>query len=98
MARVELSPHPQEDFDRILEHLQWHEVADRAVRIEELIRGISALEYNPLIGRPARNDLRELVMRRGSHVYVALYRYIQEIDTVFGLAIRSQRQAGYQRT
>jgi len=98
MAHVELSRHLQEDFDRIVEHWQRHEMADRAVRMEEIIQGISALEYNPLIGRPARNDLRELVMGRGSHGYVALYRYIQEIDTVFVLAIRSQREAGYQRT
>jgi hypothetical protein len=27
-----------------------------------------------------------------------LYRYIEQIDTVFVLAIRSQREAGYGRT
>jgi toxin ParE1/3/4 len=29
--------------------------------------------------------------------YVALYRYASEIDTVFILALRSQREAGYKR-
>jgi hypothetical protein len=38
---------------------------------------------------------RELVIGRRSHGYVALYRYVAEIDTVFILAIRSQRDAGY---
>ena len=40
---------------------------------------------------------RELVIGRGAHGYVGLYRYIPEIDTVFLLAIRSQREAGYLR-
>jgi toxin ParE1/3/4 len=34
---------------------------------------------------------------RGSRGYVALYRYVPEVDTVFLLAIRSQREAGYAR-
>jgi hypothetical protein len=29
--------------------------------------------------------------------YVALYRYVEQADTVFVLAIRSQREAGYGR-
>jgi len=29
---------------------------------------------------------------------MALYQYVDEIDTVFVLAIRSQREAGYART
>ncbi|MBA3904269.1 MAG: type II toxin-antitoxin system RelE/ParE family toxin, partial [Rhodocyclaceae bacterium] len=33
-----------------------------------------------------------------SRGYVALYRYVAEIDTVFVLALRSQREAGYTRT
>jgi hypothetical protein len=40
---------------------------------------------------------RELVIGRHSHGYVALYRYVVEIDTVFVLALRSQREAGYAR-
>ena len=38
---------------------------------------------------------RELVIGRRAHGYVALYRYVSEVDTVFVLAIRSQREAGY---
>ena len=32
---------------------------------------------------------------RGSRGYVALYRYVVELDIVFVLALRSQREAGY---
>ena len=50
-----------------------------------------------MIGRPARRELRELVIGRRSRGYVALYRYVAEMDTVFVLAIRGQREAGYSR-
>ena len=38
--------------------------------------------------------MNELVIGRRTHVYIALYRYVAEIDTVFVLAIRNQREAG----
>jgi toxin ParE1/3/4 len=41
--------------------------------------------------------MNALVIGRGTHGYVALYRYVAVIDTVFVLAIRSQREAGYVR-
>ena len=53
------------------------------------------LETNPLIGRPSEGGKRELVIGRGSRGYVALYRYVREIDTVIVLAIRGQKEAGY---
>lgn len=41
--------------------------------------------------------MNELVIGRDSHGYVALYCYVAAIDTVFVLAIRSQREAGHAR-
>lgn len=90
MTRIELAL-----FDRFLDHLQQYEVPDRRARVGEIIQALSVLEYNPLLGRPARDEMRELVIGRQSRGYVALYRYITEIDTVFVLAIRNQREAGY---
>ena len=98
MSRIEFAPEVSEDFDRILEHLARYEVGDAPARIEQIVQAISVLELNPLVGRPAQTDLRELVIGRQSKGYVALYRYIPEIDTVFVLAIRSQREAGYRKT
>ncbi len=95
MPRIELAPEVGEDFDRILDHLALYQVADTALRIREIIEALNVLEHNPLIGRPVSNDKRELVIGRRSHGYVALYRYLAEMDTVFVLAIRSQREAGY---
>jgi toxin ParE1/3/4 len=98
MSRVELAPEIAEDFDRILDHLLWHEAADVGSRMEDILRAIDVLERNPLIGRPVRGGLRELVIGRRTRGYVALYRYVAEFDTVFVLAIRGQKEAGYART
>jgi plasmid stabilization system protein ParE len=98
VARVELAPEIGDDLDRILEHVFEHQVADAHSRIEDIIRAIDVLERNPLIGRPVRADLRELVIGRHARGYVALYRYVAELDTVFVLAIRGQKEAGYTRT
>jgi plasmid stabilization system protein ParE len=97
MSVIEIAPEVREDFDRILEHLDHYDAAEPAARIDEIVNAVSVLERNPLIGRPVQNDLRELVIGRGSRGYIALYRYLSEIDTVFLLAIRSQREAGYLR-
>ena len=94
MSRVELAPEVGDDIDRILVHLVEHQVADAAARIDDIIRAIDVLERNPLIGRPVRADLKELVIGRGAQGYVALYRYVPELDTAFVLAIRGQKEAG----
>lgn len=97
MPRIELAPEVGEDIERILAHLAEYEVEDTASRIRDTIEAVSVLEHNPLIGRPATNGKRELVIGRSTRGYVALYRYVPEIDTVFVLALKSQREAGYAR-
>jgi len=97
MSQIELAPEVADDFERIREHLVRHAAPHVTARIRQIVSAISVLEQNPLIGRPVRNACRELVIGRDSHGYVALYRYVEAIDTVFVLAIRSQREAGYTR-
>ena len=46
-----------------------------------------------MMGHPANKDKGERVIGRRSHGYAALYRYIVEIDTIFVLAVRSQKEA-----
>lgn len=94
MTRVELAPEVADDFGRILDHLLTHEVKDTASRVHDIIAAIAVLERNPFIGRPAQRECRELIIGRGARGYVALYRYVPDIDTVFVLAVRSQREAG----
>ncbi|MFH1871943.1 MAG: type II toxin-antitoxin system RelE/ParE family toxin [Pseudomonadota bacterium] len=95
MSRIELAPELRDDFDRILDHLADYQVENPELRIREIVNAFDVLEHNPRIGRPVAKGKRELVIGRRSHGYIALYRYIAEIDTVFVLAIRSQREAGY---
>ena len=95
MSRIELAPQVGEELERIFEHLDSHDVENIDARIREIIEAIDVLDNNPLIGRPVDADMTELVIGRRSRGYVALYRYVAEIDTVFVLAVRSQREAGY---
>ena len=94
MARIELAPEIQGDFDRILDHLSVHAVDDAPGRIREIIQAIDVLQHNPLIGRPVTVDATELVIGRRARGYVALYRYIEQADTVFVLA-NSQSAGGW---
>ena len=98
MSCIELAPEVRDDLDRTLEHLFAHPGVDAPVHIEDVIKAIDVLERNPLIGRPARADLGELVIGRRALGYVAPYRYVAEIDTAFVLAIRCQKEAGSART
>lgn len=97
MARVEMAPEVLDDFDRILEYLTQHQVAEGAARVMEIVQAIDVLAHNPLIGRPVSKGKRELVIGRKARGFLALYQYVDEIDTVFVLAVRSQREAGYAR-
>jgi toxin ParE1/3/4 len=97
MARVELAPEVGEDFERILDFQVQNDAANAAEPIVEIMRAIDVLAYNPMIGRLVSNGKRELVIGRKGRGFVALYRYVEEIDAVFVLAVRSQREAGFPR-
>jgi toxin ParE1/3/4 len=95
MPRIQLAPEVLDDFDRFFDHQAKHGIQDTPERIAEIIEAIQVLAHSPLIGRKAKGGKRELVIGQASRGYVALYRYISDVDTVFVLAIRSQRESGY---
>ena len=97
MARVEFLPSVTEDLRRIIDHLEQHEAEHIQERLGEIVSASDVLTDNPLIGRLTRGDLRELVIGRGARGYIALYRYVDALDTVFVLAIRAQREGDYAR-
>ena len=71
---------------------------EAAKRIAQAIaRQFLLLETAPDIGRPFSDisELRELVIAFGDSGYVALYRYEPVDDTVYVLAFRHQKEAGY---
>ena len=98
MSRVEIAREVGDDFDRIFDHLAEQDPAHAAARIRDVTQAINVLETNPLIGSPAPGDKRELIIGRGSSGHVALYRYVVELDTVFLLATRNQREGGFRRS
>ncbi len=55
------------------------------------------LETEPEIGRPFDDlpELRELIIPFGSSGYVSLYHFDKNADSVFVLAFRHQKEAGY---
>jgi len=94
VSRIEIAPEVADDLERILDHLLQFEIVDARARLGDIFTAIDVLENNPLIGRIVRADLRELVIGRGARGYVALYKYVTELDTVFVLAVRGQKEAG----
>ena len=95
MTRIELAPEVLDDFDRFFDHIAQHDPESAPERIDTILEALQILTLSPLIGRPVRGGKRELVIGRASRGYVALYHYVEAIDTVFVLALRDQREAGF---
>lgn len=98
MPRIQLAPEVLDDFDRFFDHQAQHGITDTPQRIAEIIEAVQLLAHSPLIGRKAKGGKRELVIGQASRGYVALYRYVADVDAVFVLAVRSQRESGYRRS
>lgn len=97
MARIVLAPEVLDDFDRFVDFLAAHDGADAPARIGEIVDAIQVLSHSPLLGRKVANSLRELVIGKSRSGYVALYRHVAELDTVFVLAVKAQRESSYRR-
>lgn len=78
-----------DDFD----HLSKFEIEFIRQRVAEIVDAMQVLEHSLLICRPVKSGKRELVIGSGSRGYVALYRFVATINTVFVLAIDRQTQA-----
>ena len=97
MTRIELAPEVFDDFDRFFDHIAQHDPDTAPERIGEIVDAIQILTHSPQIGQPVKGGMRELVIGRSARGYVALYHYVAAIDTVFVLAVRSQREVGFKR-
>lgn len=97
MTRIELAPEVFDDFDRFFDHIAQYDPGSAPERIGAIVDAIQILSHSPQIGRPVQGGKRELVIGRAARGYVALYHYIEAMDTVFVLAVRSQREVGFKR-
>ena len=68
-----------------------------SMRASQVIqKSLQLLKSQPKIGRPCETKpLRELIVPFGSSGYVALYRYEEENNTVYILAFKHAKEAGY---
>ena len=95
MTQVIFSAQVKTDFDRIFNFLFEHAPDSATTRIQTIVAAIDILQSSPMIGRPAAYGQRELIISTGKSGYLALYRYDPAQDTVFVLAVRSQRERDY---
>ncbi|QDL54900.1 type II toxin-antitoxin system RelE/ParE family toxin [Rhodoferax aquaticus] len=56
---------------------------------------LEILVQHPEMGRKVHFGQRELVISRGRTGYLALYRFLPHIDRILVLALRHQRESGY---
>ena len=96
MAQVALKEQAQVDLERIEQFLAEVDPAVAAQTLALILDALAVLERHPLIGRPAEEGLRELVISQGRSGYVALYEYLEQADVVAVLSVRHQREFGYQ--
>lgn len=96
MARITYAPRAVLDLERLRNFLAEHDPEAALAAAEAIAEAVSVLERHPLIGRPAEAGMRELIISRGHSGYVALYDWLEAIDTVVILALRHQREAGYE--
>ncbi len=97
MTHIELAPEVLDDFDHFFDHIAQGDPGSAPQRIGEIVDAIQILAHSPHIGRPIQGGKRELVIGRASRGYVALYCYVEALDTVFVLAVRSRREVGFKR-
>jgi plasmid stabilization system protein ParE len=66
---------------------------DAVIALQSAVDNLSA---HPLTGRRIEGEVRELVISYGQTGYVALYRFVVPQNEVRILAVRHQRELGFQ--
>lgn len=85
-----------EDLRRVADFLWEKDVAAAQDTAALLMQALEVLAAHPLIGRPVGGGLHELIISRGRTGYVAVYDDQAVRDRVLVLAIRHQREAGFE--
>jgi plasmid stabilization system protein ParE len=95
MATVKITHRALADLERLFDFI----AAERPQKVHEQIASVrkafELLADHPLLGRPAEEGRRELILSRGRYGYIAKYRWLPAEDVVLILAVRHQLEAGY---
>ena len=95
MAEIVYSARALKNLERAFEFLLAENPAAALVAADAIISAVEMLASHPLVGRRVEGDLRELVVSFGATGYIALYRYVVQLDQVRVLALRHQREIGF---
>jgi plasmid stabilization system protein ParE len=95
LAEIAISPRALGDLERVFDFYATDDPALAAAQVAAIRSAIMILVEHPLIGRPTKHGLNELIISRGKTGFVALYRFSPRLDVVRILRIRHQRELGY---
>ena len=97
MPHLIWTPHALGDVQRLYRFLAPKDEASARRAIRTIRAGVKILAHQPQVGRPIEEmdpEFREWLIDFGSSGYIALYRFDGETVTI--LAVRHQKEAGYQ--
>jgi len=95
VARVEVTEKAFADLERLFDFIAADNPQRARDQLTSVRRALELLAEHPLLGRPAEDGRRELVLSRGRYGYVAKYRWLPGESIVLILAVRHQLEAGY---
>ena len=96
MATVVYSARSLDHIERAFDFIRDNNpdaAVDAVLAIQSAVDNLAA---HPLVGRRVTGEIRELIISYGQTGYVALYRYVGSRQEVRILAIRHQRELGFQ--
>ena len=95
MARVEVTARALRDLERLFEFIATEDPSRARQQVLSVRQALTLLADHPLLGRPAEDGRRELILSRGRYGYIAKYRWLAAEQVVLVLAVRHQREAGF---
>lgn len=95
MVKIVYTQNAVNDLVRLTDFLIEVDIKAASETIDLIEDAISILDRHPLIGRAVDEEIRELVISRGATGYVALYSIEEHKNVILILAIRHQREAGF---
>lgn len=96
MATVVYSARALDHIERAFQFLRDKNPDDALNAVTAIQSAVDNLAAHPLVGRRIEGELRELIISYGHSGYIALYRFVISTDEVRILAIRHQREVGFQ--
>jgi plasmid stabilization system protein ParE len=96
MAQVVYSARSLGHLERPFQLVRDKNPAAALIAVTPIQSAVDSLGVHPFIGRRIAGELRELAISYGQSGYVALYRFVASQNEVRVLAIRHQRELGFQ--